>query len=149
MGTTINVGIANGGQRTNVIADSAELSVDLRVSSLAEARRIESIVKDMKPCLAGAQIAVSGGLVRPPLEYTPLNQKLFAVAQEAAEALGIQIKGASVGGGSDGNFTSAIGIPTLDGLGATGVGPHSTHEHIIISDLPVRAALLAELIQRL
>ena len=149
LGTTINVGIANGGLRTNVIADSAELSVDLRVSSLAEARRIESIVKDMKPCLAGAQIAVSGGLVRPPLEYTPLNQKLFAVAQEAAEALGIQIKGASVGGGSDGNFTSAIGIPTLDGLGATGVGPHSTHEHIIISDLPVRAALLAELIQRL
>jgi len=148
-GTTLNVGIAKGGQRTNVVADSAELSVDLRVSSVSEARRIEGLVNAMKPCLAGAQVFVTGGLVRPPLEYTPANQALFAVAQEAASALGIQIEGASVGGGSDGNFTSAVGVPTLDGLGATGVGPHAIHEHIIISDLPVRAALLAELIQRL
>jgi len=149
LGTTLNVGIAKGGQRTNVVADSAELSVDLRVSSVSEARRIEGLVNAMKPCLAGAQVSVTGGLVRPPLEYTPANQALFAVAQEAATALGIQIEGASVGGGSDGNFTSAVGVPTLDGLGATGVGPHAIHEHIIISDLPVRAALLAELIQRL
>jgi glutamate carboxypeptidase len=149
VGTTLNVGIAKGGQRTNVVADSAELNVDLRVSSVSEARRIESLVKEMKPCLAGAQISVTGGLVRPPLEYTAANQALFAVAQDAASALGIQIEGASVGGGSDGNFTSAVGVPTLDGLGATGVGPHAIHEHIIISDLPVRAALLAELIQRL
>ena len=149
LGTTLNVGIAKGGQRTNVVADSAELSVDLRVSSVSEARRIEGLVNAMKPCLAGAQVSVTGGLVRPPLEYTPANQALFAVAQEAASALGIQIEGASVGGGSDGNFTSAVGVPTLDGLGATGVGPHAIHEHIIISDLPVRAALLAELIQRL
>jgi len=148
-GTTLNVGIAKGGQRTNVVADSAELSVDLRVSSVSEARRIEGLVNAMKPCLAAAQVFVTGGLVRPPLEYTPANQALFAVAQEAASALGIQIEGASVGGGSDGNFTSAVGVPTLDGLGATGVGPHAIHEHIIISDLPVRAALLAELIQRL
>jgi glutamate carboxypeptidase len=149
LGTTLNVGIAKGGQRTNVVADSAELNVDLRVSSVSEARRIESLVKEMQPCLAGAQISVTGGLVRPPLEYTPVNQALFALAQEAANALDIQIQGASVGGGSDGNFTSAVGVPTLDGLGATGVGPHAIHEHIIISDLPVRAALLAELIQRL
>ena len=149
LGTTLNVGIAKGGQRTNVVADSAELSVDLRVSSVSEARRIEGLVNAMKPCLAGAQVSVTGGLVRPPLEYTPANQALFAVAQDAASALGIQIEGASVGGGSDGNFTSAVGVPTLDGLGATGVGPHAIHEHIIISDLPVRAALLAELIQRL
>lgn len=149
LGTTLNVGIAKGGQRTNVVADSAELSVDLRVSSVSEARRIEGLVNAMKPCLAGAQVSVTGGLVRPPLEFTPANQALFAVAQEAATALGIQIEGASVGGGSDGNFTSAVGVPTLDGLGATGVGPHAIHEHIIISDLPVRAALLAELIQRL
>lgn len=149
LGTTLNVGIAKGGQRTNVVADSAELSVDLRVSSVSEARRIEGLVNAMKPCLAGAQVSVTGGLVRPPLEFTPANQALFAVAQEAASALGIQIEGASVGGGSDGNFTSAVGVPTLDGLGATGVGPHAIHEHIIISDLPVRAALLAELIQRL
>ncbi|WP_286911960.1 MULTISPECIES: M20 family metallopeptidase [unclassified Pseudomonas] len=149
LGTTLNVGIAKGGQRTNVVADSAELSVDLRVSSVSEARRIEGLVNAMKPCLAGAQVSVTGGLVRPPLEFTPANQALFAVAKEAATALGIQIEGASVGGGSDGNFTSAVGVPTLDGLGATGVGPHAIHEHIIISDLPVRAALLAELIQRL
>nr|WP_314616191.1 M20 family metallopeptidase [uncultured Pseudomonas sp.] len=149
LGTTLNVGIAKGGQRTNVVADSAELSVDLRVSSVSEARRIEGLVNAMKPCLAGAQVSVTGGLVRPPLEFTAANQALFAVAKEAATALGIQIEGASVGGGSDGNFTSAVGVPTLDGLGATGVGPHAIHEHIIISDLPVRAALLAELIQRL
>ncbi|KIH83620.1 M20 family metallopeptidase [Pseudomonas batumici] len=148
-GTTINVGIAQGGDRTNVVAERARLSVDLRVTSLAEARRVEFAVNGLQPRLTGAQISVTGGLVRPPLENTEGNRWLFALAKEAAGELSIDLLQASVGGGSDGNFTSAIGIPTLDGLGATGVGPHAIHEHIIIADLPVRTALLAELIKKL
>lgn len=148
-GTTLNVGIASGGNRINVVADFADLGVDLRVTSLTEAQRIEAAVHAIKPRLPGARITVAGGITRPPMAHTPQSRALFALAVEAAADLGFELGEASVGGGSDGNFTSAVGVPTLDGLGSTGAGPHAEFEHIIIADLPLRAALLAELICKL
>jgi len=145
-GTTVNVGLASGGGKINVVADHAVLGVDLRVTNMAEAARVEAAIKDCQPHLAGAQVVVTGGMSRPPMEQTPQNLALFLQAQHAAERLGITLKGKAVGGGSDGNFTSALGIPTLDGLGATGSGIHARDEHIIIDDIPLRAALLAEII---
>lgn len=149
LGTTLNVGIAAGGKRANVVADRAQLGIDLRVTSTAEAERLDTTLKGLTPYLDGAELEITGGLVRPPMEHTPKSRALFAKAQAAALALGYAVQQTSVGGGSDGNFTAAIGIPTLDGLGATGAGPHAEHEHVIIEDLPKRAALLAELIKRL
>lgn len=146
-GTTVNVGLATGGGKINVVADHAVLGVDLRVTNMAEAARVEAAIKGCQPHLTGAQVVVSGGMSRPPMEQTPQNLALFIQAQQSARRLGIELKGKAVGGGSDGNFTSAMGIPTLDGLGATGSGIHARDEHIIIADIPLRAALLAEIIR--
>ncbi|MCC3703810.1 M20 family metallopeptidase [Rouxiella badensis] len=145
-GTTVNVGVAKGGSKINVVADEAVLGVDLRVTNTGEAARVEAAIKACKPHLAGAEVTVSGGMSRPPMEPTPQNLALFHQAQQAAKRLGVRLEGKSVGGGSDGNFTSALGIATLDGLGATGQGIHARHEHIIIDDIPLRTALLAEII---
>jgi len=145
-GTTVNVGVACGGGKINVVADRAVLGVDLRVTTLAEAERVEAAIKNCRPQRPGAQVTVTGGMSRPPMVQTPQNLALFIQAQHAAKRLGIELKGKAVGGGSDGNFTSALGIATLDGLGATGSGIHARDEHIIIRDIPLRAALLAEII---
>ena len=145
-GTTVNVGIAKGGGKINVVADEALLGVDLRVTNMAEAVRVEAAIKACKAHLAGAEVQVSGGMSRPPMETTPQNLALFHQAQQSAKRLGVQLEGKSVGGGSDGNFTSALGIATLDGLGATGQGIHARHEHIIVADIPLRTALLAEIL---
>ncbi|WP_369789798.1 M20 family metallopeptidase [Rouxiella sp. WC2420] len=146
IGTTINIGVAKGGGKLNVVADHAQLGVDLRVTNLAEGQRVEAAIKACVPHLAGAKVEVTGGMTRPPMEQTPQNLALFKQAQQAVKRLGIDLKGKSVGGGSDGNFTSALGIATLDGLGATGLGIHARHEHIIVADIPLRAALIAEII---
>ncbi len=146
LGTTINVGVAKGGSKLNVVADEAWLGVDLRVTNLAEAQRVEAAIKACTPHLEGAKVDVIGGMSRPPMEQTPQNLALFRQAQQAVKRLGVDLKGKSVGGGSDGNFTSAMGIATLDGLGATGEGIHARHEHIIVADIPLRAALIAEII---
>ncbi len=146
IGTTINIGVAKGGGKLNVVADHAQLGVDLRVTNLAEGLRVEAAIKACVPHLAGAKVEVTGGMTRPPMEQTPQNLALFKQAQQAVKRLGIDLKGKSVGGGSDGNFTSALGIATLDGLGATGLGIHARHEHIIVADIPLRAALIAEII---
>lgn len=145
-GTTINVGVAKGGGKINVVADEALLGVDLRVTNMTEAMRVEAAIKASKPHLAGAEVVVTGGMSRPPMEQTPQNLALFEQAQRSAKRLGLALEGKAVGGGSDGNFTSAMGIATLDGLGATGLGIHARHEHIIVADIPLRAALLAEII---
>ncbi|WP_034912606.1 M20 family metallopeptidase [Erwinia sp. 9145] len=145
-GTTVNVGIARGGSRINVVADRAELGIDTRVTSAAEAQRIHQAISQLSPCLDGITLTVNGEQSRPPMQQTPASLALLAQAQRVAQALGFAVEGKAVGGGSDGNYTAALGIPTLDGLGATGAGIHARHEHIIIADIVPRTALLAGLL---
>lgn len=145
-GTTVNVGIARGGNRINVVADKAVLGIDTRVTSEAEAERIHAEISQITPHLAGITLNISGAQSRPPMRQTPESLLLMERAQQVALQLGFEVEGKAVGGGSDGNFTAALGIPTLDGLGATGAGIHARHEHIIIADIAPRAALVAGLI---
>ena len=145
-GTTVNVGVVRGGLRPNVVAGWAEAEVDVRVASRAEAERLEALFRSWTAILPGAEVSITGGFNRPPMEFTPANAALFARAQAVGRQLGLEIEGVAVGGASDGNFTSALGVPTLDGLGATGDGAHAPDEHVRLDELPVRAALLAALI---
>lgn len=145
-GTTVNVGIANGGSRINVVADHAELGIDTRVTSEEEAQRIHAAITQLKPVLPGIVLSVSGEQSRPPMRQTPASQRMLERAQQIAQQLGFAVEGKSVGGGSDGNFTAALGLPTLDGLGATGAGIHARHEHIIIANIAARAALVAGMV---
>ncbi|MGU0038387.1 M20 family metallopeptidase [Citrobacter freundii complex sp. 2025EL-00176] len=142
-GTTVNVGIVQGGSRVNVIADHAELEIDTRVENQPEAMRIHDAITCLTPHLPGSQLRIEGGQTRPPMECSPASQKLFEKAQQIAEKLGITVAAKSAGGGSDGNFTAALGIPTLDGLGATGAGIHALHEHILPENIVTRTALVA------
>jgi glutamate carboxypeptidase len=148
-GITVNPGTVHGGTRTNVVAAEAVAEVDVRIARLADGPELESKFRLLKPYDAGCTIEVTGGINRPPMERTEGTIRLFQIAKEHAAALGMPIHEASTGGGSDGNFTSALGIPTLDGLGAVGEGAHASHECIIIEQLPKRTALLAALIQSL
>ncbi|UFJ42603.1 M20 family metallopeptidase [Brevibacillus humidisoli] len=148
-GTTVNVGIARGGTRTNVVAEQAEAYIDVRVSSSAEGERMTELIRGLKPQAADVSLEVTGGMERPPMERTAATERLFQLAAGCAKELGFQVAEASVGGGSDGNFTAALGIPTLDGLGAMGDGPHAEHEHILIDQLPQRTALFTTLLTRL
>ncbi|GAA4724632.1 M20 family metallopeptidase [Brevibacillus fulvus] len=145
-GTTLNVGIAQGGSRRNVVAESAEAFVDLRVSSMEEAERIDSLLRQLQPHQQGVTIEVNGSVSRPPMEKSEQTDRLFRLARECGTELGLDLKEAFVGGGSDGNFTAAVGVPTLDGLGVMGDGPHAEYEHILIDQLPIRAALFAKLL---
>jgi glutamate carboxypeptidase len=121
--------------------------VDLRVTSLAEGERVVATIRGLTRVTPGAEIAVVGGLTRPPLERTPQVVALFQRAQAIAAELGLRVGEGSVGGGSDGAFTAALGIPTLDGLGAVGDGAHAEHEHVVIARMPERAALLGRLLE--
>jgi glutamate carboxypeptidase len=148
-GTTVNVDIVNGGTRSNVIADAARAVVDVRCARLSDARRLAAKFRALRPILRGAKLEVTGGLDRPPMERTAATVALFHQAQRLARAMGIELGETMVGGGSDGNFTAALGVPTLDGLGAVGNGAHSPDEFIVIRSLPERAALLAALLASL
>ena len=147
-GTTISSTQIEGGTRSNVIPAAARLVLDLRAERKADMRKLERRLKALRPVLPGTKIEVRGGFSRPPLERGA-SATLFAHAQRAARALGLAIEETSAGGGSDGNFTAALGVPTLDGLGAVGEGPHSTHENVVVGALPERAALLAVLLATL
>ncbi len=147
-GITVNPTIAQGGTRSNVIPAQARLTIDLRAETLADMRRIERKLKTVRPILPGARLVVEGGFSRPPLERRA-SAALFSEAQKLARRLGFSVEECSVGGGSDGNFTAALGVPTLDGLGAVGEGAHSADENVTISALPERAALLAALLATL
>ncbi len=147
-GTTVNLTVAKGGSVTNVIAEEAKASLDMRALKLTEAERIEKTLKAYIPKDSRVKVTITGGLDRPPLEFDEKNQKLFAEAKTAMEKLGFMLEGAVVGGGSDGNFTSALGIPTLDGLGSAGEGPHARHEHIRITETLDRLALLTSLLTK-
>ncbi|WP_243149888.1 M20 family metallopeptidase [Thermaerobacter sp. PB12/4term] len=145
-GTTVNVGVVRGGLRPNVVAGCAEAAVDVRVATLDEARRIEDLFRRWEAVHPGARVELLGAFERPPMEFTPGNQALFRRAQAVGRRLGMDVEGTAVGGASDGNFTSALGVPTLDGLGATGDGAHSQDEHVDLDAMPRRAALVAGLI---
>jgi glutamate carboxypeptidase len=144
-GTTLNVGVARGGTRVNVVAADAAAEIDLRVSSIADARRMEERLLGLAPFLAGAQVQVTGGIDRPPLERSPAVVALFERAHRLAAEVDWELGEGAAGGGSDGNLTAALGIPTLDGLGAVGDGAHAPSEHVLVEELPRRAALLASL----
>lgn len=148
-GTTINVGIASGGNRTNVVAEDAHLEIDVRINRMSEAERVSSLITNAAPHLKGTTLQVTGDVSRPPMERTEQTEHLFHLATTCGNELGISLFEAHVGGGSDGNFTAALGIPTLDGLGAMGDGPHAEYEHILIDQLSERAALLASLMTRI
>ncbi|MFZ1866745.1 MAG: M20 family metallopeptidase [Polyangiales bacterium] len=144
-GVTVNVGTIDGGLSPNVIAPESRATVDVRVPTEADARRIESLIFGIRAQTPGTQIEVQGGVGRPPMERTERNQRLWRLAEKCAEELGIQIDQAAAGGGSDGNTTSQL-APTLDGLGAVGSGAHAVNEHLIIDKMIERAALLAQLL---
>jgi glutamate carboxypeptidase len=145
-GTTVTVGTIRGGTRPNVVPAEAAVEVDVRIASNEEAERITKIIKGMSPELPGARLEIRGSFNRPPMERTTETIRLFQIAQKVASNLGFTLQEGSTGGASDGNFTSALGIPTLDGLGAIGGGAHSIGEWVDIESMPQRAALVAGLI---
>jgi glutamate carboxypeptidase len=147
-GITINVGVISGGSRTNVVADLARAAIDVRVLAMADAAAIDAALRGLRPTLAGTRLAVQGAVGRPPLERTAQVAALFELARTVARELEQDLDEGATGGGSDGNFTAAIGVPTLDGLGPRGDGAHALHEHIEIHDLHWRAALVATVLSR-
>ena len=148
-GTTLNVGVISGGTRTNVIAAAARAVVDARVATMAEAARVASAMASLRPHDPRTRLTITGGVDRPPMERTPGVVGLLRHAQAVAAALGVDLGEGATGGGSDGNLTAALGVPTLDGLGAVGGGAHADDEHVSVADLPWRAALVAGVLQRI
>lgn len=148
-GISINVGVISGGTRPNVVADQARATIDVRVPTMEEAVRVEQTLLALKPRTPGTRLEVHGAVARPPLERTPQVARLYGLARDVARELGFDLSEGGTGGGSDGNFTAALGVPTLDGLGPRGEGAHALHEHVELADLPWRAAFLATLLVRL
>ncbi len=146
-GVTVSVGIVSGGSRTNVVPAEASAQVDVRIARMKDAAGIDKKMRSLRPFHHKCKIEITGGINRPPMERTAGVAALYAQAKAIARELGWDLGEAAVGGGSDGNFTAGLGIPTLDGLGGVGDGAHAPHEHILISELPRRAALLASLIE--
>jgi glutamate carboxypeptidase len=148
-GITVNVGKVSGGTRVNVVPAEANAAIDVRVRRMGDALRIDRKLRSLKPFNRNCRITISGGMNRPPMERTAGVADLYHKAALVADDLGWKLEEAAVGGGSDGNFTAALGIPTLDGLGGVGEGAHAEHESIVVSELPQRAALLSALIARI
>jgi len=148
-GVTVNVGVVHGGTAFNVVPAWALAQVDVRATSQAAAADFERLLRSLQPVTAGTRLKVEGAFSRPPMERTPAIAALFGRARQIAGELGLELTEGSTGGGSDGNFTAALGVPTLDGLGVMGGGAHADDEHIVIDSLPQRAALLAALLQSL
>jgi glutamate carboxypeptidase len=143
-GTTVTPTVAHVGTAENVVPAEARLRVDVRVTSAAEQARVEDLMGSLQPVLAGSTIEVSGGIGRPPMPESA-SASLFPIAR----AVRADVVGVAVGGGSDGNFTAARGVPTLDGLGAVGGGAHADHEYVEVATMPDRVALLHGILQRL
>jgi len=144
-GVTVNVGVAGGGSKSNVIPAAAWSEVDGRIVRGADGPRLERRFAALKPFDKRCKLAVSGGINRPPMERTRSTVRLYHEARRLAAELGFALEEASTGGASDGNFTSAIGVPTLDGMGAVGEGAHASHESVFLDHLAPRTALLAGL----
>jgi len=148
-GVTLNVGVVHGGSRGNVVAAEAEAVVDVRVSSMDDAKRVAAAMHALAPANSGTRLLVTGGIDRPPLERTDAVIRLFGLAQQAAAEMGRRLGEGATGGGSDGNLTAALSVPTIDGVGAVGGGAHALDEHVVVKDLPWRAALVAGLIRKI
>src|SRR4051812_17399287 len=148
-GISVNVVQVAGGLRSNVIPDEARAVVDVRVPTAEAAAAVSAAFANLQAVDPRTTVTAIGGVDRPPLERTAAVVRLYEQAREVARELGIVLREGGTGGGSDGNFTAAVGVPTLDGLGAVGDGAHALHEHVDVDALPVRAALLAGLLTRL
>ncbi len=148
-GTTVNVGVISGGTRPNVVAAHALAQIDVRIASAPEGERIVGAIRGLQPELAGARLHIEGGMDRPPMERTEGVARLAATAKSLARELGFDLPESSTGGASDGNFTAALGIPTLDGLGPDGGGAHADSEHLLIGSWLQRTALLTRLLEAL
>lgn len=147
-GVTVNPGVISGGTRTNVVAAEARAEVDIRVARLKDEPALDKKFKSLRPIDKRCSIVVEGGLNRPPMERSAGIRALFKTAQGLAREIGVEIEESSTGGGSDGNFTAALGVPTLDGLGGVGEGAHAPHESILVDRIADRVALLAGLVER-
>lgn len=149
LGSTINFGVISGGTAGNVVPAEAAVEIDVRFATTAEATRLDAALRGLEPILPGAVLVLEGGINRPPLERTERVVGLYHQARAVAAELGFDLAEGATGGGSDGCFTAAIGVPTLDGLGVDGGGAHSSDEHILLADLAPRVALLRGLLEGL
>jgi glutamate carboxypeptidase len=148
-GTTLNVGVVRGGTRGNVVAEGAFADIDVRFWTPEEAARVDAGLRGRQAVDPGCRIEVDGGIDRSPLERTPASDQLFDVAREEGELVGLRLGRGGTGGASDGNLTSGVGCPTLDGLGPDGGGAHSLDEHVLVADIASRIALMFGLLKRL
>jgi glutamate carboxypeptidase len=148
-GITVNPGLISGGTRSNVVAAEARAEVDIRVPRLKDAPALEKKFRALRPFDKRCKIEITGGLNRPPMERSAGVVKLFRTAQKLARELGVEAEESSTGGGSDGNFTAALGVPTLDGLGGVGEGAHAPNESILVDRIADRTALIARLLAEL
>jgi glutamate carboxypeptidase len=146
-GLTVNAGVIRGGTRTNVIAAEAEAEIDVRIARAKDAERIERKFHSLRVRDRSCVLQVEGGMNRPPMERSRGTVALFRRAATLAAEMGFSLAEAATGGGSDGNFTAALGVPTLDGMGAVGEGAHASHESVLLNQLAPRTALLAEMIR--
>jgi glutamate carboxypeptidase len=146
-GVTVSVGLMNGGSALNVVPAEAVAKVDVRFWTPEDGEQVVSEIRGLKPVLEDSQLEITGGINRPPMPRSEKNVALYEHARALAAEIGFELKETVVGGGSDGNFTAAMGVPTLDGLGVDGAGAHADHEHILVSDIPRRATLLTRLMQ--
>jgi glutamate carboxypeptidase len=142
--TTVTPTVAHVGTADNVVPAEARLRVDVRVTNASEKERVEALMRGLRPVLDGAELEVKGDIGRPPMPESA-SATLFPIARDVLPGL----DGVAVGGGSDGNFTAALGVPTLDGLGAVGGGAHADHEHVVVATMPERAALLEGILRRI
>jgi glutamate carboxypeptidase len=145
-GLTVNPGVIGGGSRSNVVAADAWAEVDVRLARAADAERVEALFAGLKVTDPACSLKVSGGINRPPMERGEGTVRLFSRARELAASLGFSLDEAATGGGSDGNFTAGLGVPTLDGMGAVGEGAHAAHESLLLDELLPRTVLLAAMI---
>ena len=146
-GLTVNAGVIRGGTRTNVVAAEAEAEIDVRIARAKDAGRIERKFRGLRVRDRSCVLHVEGGMNRPPMERSRATAALFHRAATLARGMGLELTEAATGGGSDGNFTAALGVATLDGMGAVGEGAHASHESVLLKDLVPRTALLAEMIR--
>jgi glutamate carboxypeptidase len=148
-GITVNPGVIAGGTRPNVIAAQAHADVDIRIPKMKDAAALDKKFRSLRPIDKRCSIKIDGGLNRPPMERSPAMRSLFQKACECAGQLGVRLEESATGGGSDGNFTAALGVPTLDGLGGVGEGAHAANESILLDRIADRTALLAMLLSQL
>ncbi len=148
-GRTLNAGQIRGGTATNVVPAYAECDVDVRFSTAEDGRRVEKLFRSLEPVNSRCTLQVTGGIRKLPLERSAEVVRLYRLARSISAEMGVELGEASVGGGSDGNTTAALGVPTLDGLGAVGEGAHASHESILVDRIADRAALIATLVHRL